>query len=156
MFLMLSVEALLGEVLGLSFNTQMYGEFAKITGRSTRQVSEYFRKKKFPLGSEMKINRWLDEQGIDSLDDLPMGADIAISWRGFVAGTQNSSKDFLPQTFTLIRGLAEKDLSIVNAYKEISPDKRFDLCKTHIVKNVLPFFIEGPKESIEKIQSGGR
>lgn len=155
MFLLLSVETLLSDILKLPFKTQVYEELSKITGRTTRQVSEYFRKKKVPPVPGMKIDYWLEDQGVDFLDDLPAGADTAVGWKSLVtvAGRKNSSSDFLPKTLALIGELAERDLTILRGYRVANPDNRFDLCKGHILKDFLPFFLDEPKESASKIEA---
>lgn len=152
MFLFFGVDILLGDILGLPFKTLMYEETAKITGLTSRQVSESFRKKSFSFRAEKKINLWLHEQGVNYLHDLIVGSDVAVGWKNFVKAQQKNSSFFLPKTLTLISELAEKDLSLLRELEGMPSAKRFYRCKTHIVKDVLPFYFEDPREIIEKIE----
>jgi len=145
---MLSTNVLLGEILKLPYWSVVYKEFAKVTDRSTRQVSDYFRKKDFSLGSELKIKRWLKEQGIEFFDDLPSGAGTAASWMGLAYMIQKNSQTFLPKTIKMLQELAEKDITLLRSYKGVSQEDRLQLYKKYLKKEVVPFCCDNPEESI--------
>ncbi len=148
MFLMLSVDDLLDEILKRSYQSAVYEQVAKVTGRSTRQVSDYFQKKKFPLGSELKINRWLNESGINFPDDPPHGADSAVSWMVLADTIQKSSPTFLPKTFRLIHELAEKDVALLRSRKKSAPEDYLILYKEYLKNEVAPFSCDNLEDSI--------
>ena len=153
MFLMVSVEILIDDFLGLPFRTRVYGEFSKVTERSTRQVSECFRKKSFSYSSEKKIQAWLEDHDIEFLDGFPVGADVAAGWAGLANAALKLPSVFLPRTHKLIQNLVQKDISFHKRLHDEPQKSHLIFYKQYLEDEVIPFYCNDVEGSIDQLDS---
>jgi hypothetical protein len=151
-YLLFSIEDFLDKLLEVKYKEDLYTELSKITGRTERQTSEYVRKKVLPLGSYLKMRSFMSDDGLIFKDDeLVFGAEISLSWKGFLHRVRKENPTLIPETFNLIQKLSEKDFYFVQGIQGKSKDERQEAYKTYLINEVVPTYCLEPTSTTQQI-----